>query len=82
MLRAPDIADAPPAARPAVRLGDMHWLTAERACLYAAGAALIWMALVGKAVWLFTGAHNHTGDVFGDPPGDGIGAKDRGDDGD
>jgi len=66
MPRAPDITDAPLTARPAARPGDLHWLTAERACLYAAGVALIWMALVGKTVWLFTGAHNHTGDVFGE----------------
>ena len=44
----------------------MTWLTPERAAMYAFGAALVWMALVGKAVWLFTGAHNHTGDVFGE----------------
>lgn len=34
--------------------------------MYAVGGALVWFALVGKAVWLFTGAHNHTGDIFGE----------------
>ena len=48
------------------RLGDLAWLTPERAAMYALGGALVWIALVGKAVWLFTGAHNHTGDVFGE----------------
>lgn len=56
----------PPTTRRATRLGDIAWLTPDRAALYALGGALVWIALIGKAVWLFTGAHNHTGDVFGE----------------
>src|SRR5574337_1450637 len=58
--------DEPAAARNDARPPDFAWLTPERAKLYAIGMALVSAAVVGQALWVFAGAHNQGGDVFGE----------------